>query len=75
LDRLLAFKDRARAVLAQDFHEPPAALVTGILLGDDNGMSPNTKRCLQRHRHVSHFRHLGVECDYFNCQLITLFTT
>ena len=31
---------RARAVLAQILPEPHAALLTGILLGDDAGMSP-----------------------------------
>ena len=42
-ERLFAFKDHARAVLAQIFLEPHAALVTGILLGDDNAMSAELK--------------------------------
>ena len=37
---LFEFKDRARAVLAQILFESHAALLTGILLGDDSGISP-----------------------------------
>jgi competence protein ComEC len=39
-EKLFAFKARARAVLGQIFADPHAALLTGILLGDDSGMSP-----------------------------------
>ncbi len=36
--KLLALKERGRAVIAASLPEPHAALLTGILLGDDSGM-------------------------------------
>jgi competence protein ComEC len=37
---IFAFKGRAQTVIAQLIPEPQAALLTGILLGNDNGMPP-----------------------------------
>jgi competence protein ComEC len=37
---IYAIKDRARAVIMSQLPEPHAALLTGILLGDDSGMPP-----------------------------------
>jgi competence protein ComEC len=42
-ERLFDFKAHAQAVLAQIFPEPHAALLTGILLGNDSGMSAELK--------------------------------
>lgn len=42
-EQLYALKDRARRVLAQTFPEPHAALLTGILLGDDAGLPATLK--------------------------------
>ena len=37
---IFAFKSRAQATIAQLIPEPQAALLTGILLGNDNGLPP-----------------------------------
>jgi competence protein ComEC len=37
---LLEFKDRARQLIARSLPEPSAGLLTGILLGDGRGLSP-----------------------------------
>ena len=38
---IFAFKSRAQATIAQLIPEPQAALLTGILLGNDNGLPPD----------------------------------
>jgi competence protein ComEC len=38
---LLAFKDRARELISRSLPEPSAGLLTGILLGDARGLSPD----------------------------------
>ncbi len=37
---IYAIKDRARATIQRSLPDPQAALLTGILLGDDSGLSP-----------------------------------
>ena len=39
-ETIFAFKSRAQATIAQLIPEPQAALLTGILLGNDNGLPP-----------------------------------
>ncbi len=41
---LYAFKDAAQRAINQLLPEPSAALLTGILLGDDRGLPPNLKQ-------------------------------
>lgn len=43
LAAIYAFRGRARAVIAQLLPEPPASLLTGILLGDDAGLPPSVQ--------------------------------
>ncbi len=44
---IFAFKSRAQATIAQLIPEPQAALLTGILLGNDNGMPPELEEAFR----------------------------
>jgi competence protein ComEC len=48
LAAVYAFRDRARTVIARILPEPQASLLTGILLGDDNGLPQDVQDKFRR---------------------------
>lgn len=44
---IFAFKSRAQSTIAQLISEPQAALLTGILLGNDNGLPPDLEEAFR----------------------------
>ena len=58
---LYAFKRYAQSTIARILPEPPASLLTGILLGVETGIPTRPEGSLCRYRHFSHRRHLGLQ--------------